>query len=118
MVSCVVYENRDWVMRLSSSVRLEDRRGEGLVTKTDLKETAGCAVARVDGLRADDRVVAGLPRKRPSPTLEIFRAIYKFLFCKNGKTTSFCYPLGFFVQAAGTAGTRGLNVPGKFGKGP
>ena len=62
-------------MRLSSSVRLEDRRGEGLVTKTDLKETAGCAAARVDGLRADDRVVAGLPRKRPSPhsrSLELF----------------------------------------------
>ena len=62
-------------MRLSSSVRLKDRRGEGLVTKTDLKETAGCAAARVDGLRADDRVVAGLPRKRPSPhsrSLELF----------------------------------------------
>ena len=91
-------------MRLSSSVRLEDRRGEGLVTKTDLKETAGCAAARVDGLRADDRVVAGLPRKRPSPTLEIFRVIYKFLFCKNGKTTSFCCPLGVFRLSGGHGG--------------
>ena len=71
----------------------EKLKAVGGWAKTVLKETAGCAAARVGGLRADDRVVAGLPRKRPSPTLEIFRVIYKSSsFARMKKPLPFAVP--------------------------
>ena len=70
----------------------EKLKAVGGWAKTVLKETAGCAAARVDGLRADDRVVAGLPKNGLPPHSRSLELFISSSFARMEKPLPFAVP--------------------------